>query len=93
MKLEAVEYEWNENIGEEKYEYFKKYSKLNAIGLIAQDVRIYFPQVVYSDNSGYLAIDYKKLNAVLVEGIKQQQTSIDNIEDKIVELENKIDNA
>jgi hypothetical protein len=92
MKLEAVEYDWNENIGLEKLEYFRKQGKLHAIGLIAQDVRLYFPEVVYQDESGYYGIDYFKLNAVLVEGIKQQQTSIDNIEDKIQEIE-KVVNA
>jgi len=90
MKLEAVEYDWNGNIGEEKLNYFKERGKLHAIGLIAQDVRVHFPEVVYRDESGYYAIDYRKLNAVLVESIKEQKTSIDNIEDKIQELETKV---
>ena len=90
MEIETVEFDWNENIGVEKLQLFKDKGKLHAIGLIAQDVRLYFPEVVFMNDSGYYGIDYKKLNAVLVEGIKQQQTSIDKIEDKIQELENKV---
>jgi hypothetical protein len=88
MKIEAVEYDWNENLRE--YEYFKNQQKLHTIGLIAQNVRLYYPEVVKANNDGYYSIDYTKLNAVLVEGIKEQSIFIDNIDKELDYIETKL---
>ena len=90
MKLEAVEYDWNTNLNKTQYEYFEKNKRLHAIGLIAQNVRVYFPEVVSINGEGYYYIDYSKLNGVLVEAIKSQQVFIEDIKEKINELENKL---
>jgi hypothetical protein len=55
----------------------------NHIGLIAQDVRKIFPQLVYEDKNGILSIDYISLIPVLIEALKQQQTQIDYLKQKI----------
>ena len=88
MKIEAVEYDWNENLRE--YEYFKNQQKLHTIGLIAQNVRLYYPEVVRLNSDGYYSIDYPKLNAVLVEGIKEQSILIDNIDKELEFIETKL---
>jgi hypothetical protein len=93
MKIEAVEYDWNTNLDESSYDYFKRNNKLHAIGLIAQNVRLYFPEVVSINKEGYYFIDYNKLNSALVEAIKSQQLSIEDVKEKINELENQIINA
>ena len=90
MKLEAVEYDWNTNLNKSQYEYFEKNKRLHAIGLIAQNVRLYFPEVVSINGEGYYYIDYNKLNGVLVEAIKSQQVFIEDIKEQINELENKL---
>ena len=90
LELEAVEYDWNENLRGDLYEYFKRKGRLHTIGLIAQNVRKYYPQVVSMREDGYYFIEYHKLNAVLVEAIKTQQVFIDNIKNEIELLENKI---
>jgi hypothetical protein len=90
MKLEAVEYDWNTNVDKAQYEYFEKNKKLHAIGLIAQNVRLYFPEVISINPEGYYTIDYSKLNSVLVEAIKSQQVFIEDIKEQINELENKL---
>jgi hypothetical protein len=90
MKLEAVEYDWNTNLNKTQYEYFEKNKRLHAIGLIAQNVRLYFPEVVSINGEGYYYIDYNKLNSVLVEAIKSQQVFIEDIKEQINELENKL---
>jgi hypothetical protein len=91
MKMEVYEYDWNSNIPESDYEYYKRKGKLHSIGLIAQNVRQYYPEVVYQNNEGYYSINYAKLNSVLVEAIKEQQVFIDDIKIKIDELEKLID--
>jgi hypothetical protein len=90
MKIEAVEYDWNENLNPTLLDYFKKQQKLHTIGLIAQNVRMYFPEAVKMNDDGYYSIDYHKLNAVLVEGIKEQQIFIEDIDKQLEYIESKI---
>ena len=85
LELEAVEYDWNENLN--KYDYFKRKGRLHTIGLIAQDVRKYYPEVVNMGDDGYYFVEYNKLNAVLVEAIKSQQIFIEEIKDELKLLE------
>jgi len=92
MKLEPVEYDWNENLRVD-YPHLKDQGKLHSIGLIAQEVREYFPEVVRLMNDGYYVLDYEKLNAVLVEAIKEQQLFIDYINNEIERLEKVLDNG
>jgi hypothetical protein len=90
LNLEVVEFEWNKNIDPNDYEYFKSKNKLKSIGFIAQNIRQYYPEIVESDERGFYYLNYPKLNAVLVEAIKDQQVYIDNIQKEIEILENKL---
>jgi len=90
MEIDAVEYDWNENLSKDLYEYFKRKNRLHTIGLIAQNVRKYFPEAVTMNGEGYYTIEYSKLNAVLVEAIKEQQVFIDDIKGELDWIENKI---
>lgn len=54
-------------------------------GFIAQDFQKIFPDLVYKDSLGYLSIDYISIIPVLVEAVKQQQKTI---EDMQAQLEN-----
>ena len=90
MQIEAVEYDWNENLPPQVYDFYKRRQKLHAIGLIAQNVRLYFPEVVVINSEGYYSIDYQKLNAVLVEGIKEQSLFIEDIDKELNEIESKL---
>jgi hypothetical protein len=91
MEIDAVEYDWNENLPKDLYEYFERKNRLHTIGLIAQNVRKYFPEAVTMNSDGYYHVEYSKLNAVLVEAIKEQQVFIDNIKDELDWIENNID--
>jgi hypothetical protein len=90
MEFDAVEYDWNEKLSNNVYQYLKRKNKLHTIGLIAQNVRKYFPEVVKMNMDGYYHIEYEKLNAVLVEAIKAQQVFIDDIKTELDWIENKI---
>jgi hypothetical protein len=90
MELDAVEYDWNKNLPEDLYDYYKRKNRLHTIGLIAQNVRKYFPEVVTMNGEGYYHVEYSKLNAVLVEAIKEQQVFIGNIKSELDWIENKI---
>lgn len=55
----------------------KNFDKDQQIGLIAQELKEVFPQLVKEDNKGYLAINYQGMVPVLLEAIKEQQKQID----------------
>ncbi len=57
------------------------------IGFIAQEFKVYFPELVSQDDEGYYSIDYISLIPILVEALKQQN---ENLNLKIRQLEEKI---
>jgi hypothetical protein len=66
------------------------------IGLIAQDVRKEFPQLVRKGSNGMLALAYPKMTAVLLKGIQEQQgelrekqVQIDSLKGRVRRLENQ----
>jgi hypothetical protein len=85
LKLEPVEFDWNEITPQ--YEWFVEKGITHSIGFIAQQVKAVIPQLVHLRSDGYYTIDYPRINAVLVEGIKEQQVFIEEVEKDIIELE------
>ena len=81
LKLQGVEYEWNDKDGKE-------------IGFVAQDVEPVVPQVISEAQRGadianddtYKRVDYEKMVALLVEGMKEQQSQIDQLKQEIAQL-------
>lgn len=63
------------------------------LGLIAQEVQKVFPELVKSDSSNYLYVDYIGLIPVMIEGIKEQEAIIEAQDDKIKELESRLNNV
>ena len=63
----------------------KNFSDGRQIGLIAQDVEKVYPELVVTDNEGYKSVAYQNIVAVLIEAVKEQQKSIDQLK-KEVEL-------
>lgn len=64
------------------------------IGFIAQDLREVFPELVDEDKNGFLSVDYIGLIPVIVESMKEMQSTIEQQNRKISELEAYIaDNA
>ena len=76
LKLEAVNY--NYTVSEKK-----------EIGLIAQEVQKYFPEVVRGreTDSTYLSIVYSHLTPILLQGIKELNTEKEKLEIRIQKLE------
>jgi len=50
-----------------------KFPAITQVGLIAQDVEKVFPQLVYTDDKGYKAVDYVKLIPLLIETAKAHE--------------------
>ena len=57
----------------------------NDVGVIAQEIEEVLPQLVTTRETGYKAVKYDKLVALLIEGIKEQQQQIHSL---TLEVEN-----
>jgi hypothetical protein len=50
------------------------------IGVKAQEVQAQYPDLVHERDNGYLAVDYIKLNAVLIEAVKELAAKVDELQ-------------
>lgn len=80
LKLDPVEFDWNEN---------QKAHKGHDIGLIAQDVKKVIPEIVAEKKNGYLGIKYEKLIPVLIGATQEQDAQIQELEKQVQELIDK----
>jgi hypothetical protein len=79
-KISGNTYDWKEeNKVEHGYEG-------NDVGVIAQEIEAVLPQLVQTRESGFKAVKYDKLVALLIEGIKEQQTQIHSLTIEIEKL-------
>jgi len=79
-KISGNTYDWKaENKAEHGYEG-------NDVGVIAQEIEAVLPQLVQTRENGFKAVKYDKLVALLIEGIKEQQTQIHSLTIEIEKL-------
>tara|TARA_B110000285_G_scaffold200650_1_gene234665 strand:+ start:1152 stop:1697 length:546 start_codon:yes stop_codon:yes gene_type:complete len=77
-KLNGVTFDWIKLTEEEKG-VKHQYNEGSDLGVIAQEVEEVLPELVKTRKSGYKAVDYQKLTAVLIEAVKEQQLQIDEL--------------
>ena len=80
--LHGVEFEWVPNKEANNERDYKD------IGLIAQEVQKVLPEAIRPFPNGYLSVNYDAVVALLVETVKQQQILINNLTQRIENLEN-----
>ena len=78
--LNGVTWEWNELASDAA-------KQSPNVGVVAQDVEKVLPQLVIDRENGFKGVDYAKLTGLLIEAIKTQQTTIENLEARINKLE------
>jgi hypothetical protein len=66
-----------------EYKDQKKYAKGPKIGVIAQELQKVFPEMVTKGTDGYLKVDYTQLTAVLIQAVKEQQTEIEQLKNRL----------
>lgn len=76
-------------------EFFKKFQEEQVInnserknGFIAQELKEVFPELVTEDSSGFLYVDYIGLIPVIVEALKEQQETIEDLRTEVYYLRN-----
>ena len=65
----------------------KAFYEREHYGFLAQDVQKVYPELVYEDNEGFLAIDYQGFIPILFEVIKEQDEKLEAIEKRLEQLE------
>ena len=69
----GYEFDWKDGIGD-------IVSKTgHDVGVKAQEVKAQYPELVHERDNGYLAVDYIKLNAVLIEAVKELAAKVDEL--------------
>jgi hypothetical protein len=77
-KLKGVTYIWKDGHGSKE------------IGVIAQDIQAQFPELVYTNND-YLSVDYSRITAVLIEGVKELNKENKELRDMIKDVYEKLE--
>ena len=67
-------YEFDWNAKQDTYEVGE-----HSIGVKAQEVQAQYPDLVKERGDGYLAVDYVKLTAVLIEAVKELSAKVDEL--------------
>jgi uncharacterized phage infection (PIP) family protein YhgE len=81
-QINGVSFDWKEEASPKGVE------RSSSIGLLAQEVETVFPTLVKEDRQGKKAVNYSGMIPVLLEAIKEQQSQIEALEQRIAELEN-----
>jgi len=79
LQLNGYSYDWKD----------ESIDSSSQIGLIAQEVKSLFPELVKESENGTLAVNYTGLIPVLIESIKTQQQQIDELKKLVKELMKK----
>ncbi len=53
------------------------------IGFVAQELKIVYPELVYTDGEGVMGINYTQLIPILVQSIQEQQEEIEELKKKL----------
>jgi hypothetical protein len=83
QQIRGVEFDWNKKSGKIEQE------KGHDVGLIAQEVEKVLPEVIQIREDGIKAVAYEKVVPLLVEAIKEQQTLIEDLSNRIKTLEER----
>ena len=75
--LRGVSFDWKTLSDEEKTTIHSHEG--HDIGVIAQEVKEQYPELVEERDNGYLAVDYKKLTAVLIQAVKELSEKVDKL--------------
>jgi len=70
MLIKGYSFEWKNGIAP---------AEGHDIGLLAQEIEKIYPELVVSDSAGFKKIYYYKLIPVMIEAIKEQQSTIDSL--------------
>ena len=89
LTLNGITFDWTEDYIASKGGEDGFFIRKQDVGVIAQQVQKILPQIVAERPDGYLAVQYEKLVALLIESTKELEKKYQVLEARIVELEQK----
>jgi hypothetical protein len=75
-QINGYEFDWKEGIEDVVSK------EGHDIGVKAQELQAVYPELVHKRDNGYLAVDYVKLTAVLLQAVKELSAKVDKLENK-----------
>lgn len=81
LAVNGVTYNWRKEEFPEK-----AFKDKTEIGFIAQELELYFPELVETDSQGYKSVQYSHMVPVLLEAIKEQQKLINQLQGTVSNL-------
>ena len=84
-EISAYSYKWDTGSFPEK-----DFTNDLQIGVKAQEVQRMFPELVLTDEQGFMSVDYSRLSVILLAGMKEQQALIDQQQTIIHDLLDRV---
>jgi hypothetical protein len=88
LKIGGYEFDWKPLTEEEKKTIHG--NEGHDVGVLAQEIEKVLPEVVTQRDSGYKAVKYDKMVALLIEGMKEQQSQIEELKSEMKKLKGEI---
>ena len=87
MNLNCISY----NYKVENYPH-KDFPKTKQLGVVAQELKSVFPELVRTDAHGDLEVNYTQLTTITLQAIKELSQKLEESNKRIIALENQIQN-
>jgi hypothetical protein len=87
--IQGVLFEWdNEHtkIKDNKSIVFQEAFSGDSIGFIAQDLEEVVPEVVFTDDEGWMSVNYGQMVSLGIGGVQEQKRRVDSIYERINKL-------
>lgn len=82
-QINGVTYDWKDSYIESKGGIDNYFVRKHDVGVIAQEIEKVLPELVGENSSGFKAVRYERLVAVLIEAVKEQQKQIEELKEMI----------
>jgi hypothetical protein len=82
-------FEWDSEhtkIKDNKSIFFKEAFSGDSIGFIAQDLEKVVPEIVFTDEEGWMSVNYKQMVSLGIGGVQEQKRRVDSIYERINKL-------
>jgi len=60
------------------------------MGVIAQELEPYLPEIVSTDDEGFKSVKYGNLTALLIQAVKEQQEQIEDLKEEVKEIKDAV---
>ena len=76
--IRGVRFKWNDNAKKINSDVTQE----SQVGVIAQEVEDYIPEVIKEGFDGHKAVRYENLTAILIEAVKELSEKVKRLEDR-----------